>query len=58
MMTFAEIVIFILLGLGVYYVFKPIQKTLERRFYKFFNSKKPNNSPVIDITNYTKKDKK
>jgi len=57
-MTFAEIVIFVLMGIGIYYLFKPIQKKLEHRFYKFFNSKKSGNGPVIDITNYTKKDKK
>jgi predicted PurR-regulated permease PerM len=57
-MTFAEIIIFFLMGLGIYFLLKPVQKRLERRFYKFFNSNKSNNGPVIDITNYSKKDKK
>jgi hypothetical protein len=58
-MTFAEIVIFILVGIGIFYLLRPLQHRLENWFYKIFKTKKSksNPSPVIDITNYKKKDK-
>ena len=56
-MTFAEIVIFILVGIGIFYLLKPLQHKLENWFYKILKTKKSGSGPVIDITNYKKKDK-
>jgi hypothetical protein len=34
-----------------------VQKRLEKVFYKFFRSKTKSPGPVIDVTDYSKKDK-
>jgi len=56
-MTFAEIVVFIFMGIGVFYLLKPLQRKLESRFYKIFRNKKSGPGPVIDITQSFKKNK-
>ncbi len=59
-MTFAEIIVFILLITVVSFALSPLQKKLEKKFYNFFKSRKSHsdNGPIIDVTNSIKKDKK
>jgi hypothetical protein len=57
--TFAEALFFILILALLYFLMKPFQHYLERRFRKFFRSKmKHNGEPPIDITDYSKVKKK
>jgi hypothetical protein len=56
-MTFAEIVVFILLAVFIGFLLLPLQKWLERRLYRFFRSKNSSPGPIIDVTDYKKKDK-
>ena len=57
-MTFAEIVIFILIGAAIFFLLSPLQKWLEVHLYRFFRSKRKSDpGQIIDITDYTKKDK-
>jgi len=53
-MTFAEIVIFVLLAIVVVFVLSPLQKKLEKRLYKLFRSKASGSGPIIDVTDYSK----
>jgi hypothetical protein len=54
-MTIAEFVLFIVVVALLYRAMRPLQRYLEPRLRKFFRSKsKPNESPVIDITDYSK----
>ncbi len=59
-MTFAEIIIFILLVTVFSFVLSPLQKKLERKLYTFFKSRnsRPNDGSIIDVTNSIEKDKK
>ena len=55
-MTFAEFVLLIGAVMGLYFAMKPLQRRLERRFYKFFRSRLPRrDGTIIDITDYSKK---
>ena len=56
-MTLVEIFLFVLVGLTIYVALTPLQKRLESILYKFFRSKNHRSGPIIDITDYTKKDK-
>lgn len=57
-MTFAEILLFIAVAALLYCLMRPLQRRLEARFYKFFRSKsRHKEKPIIDITDYSKKDK-
>lgn len=54
-MTFAEILLIIGVGVGFYFLMRPLQRRLEVSFYKCFRSKTGgSNKPVIDITDYSK----
>ncbi len=59
-MTFAEIIVFILLVIAVCFILSPLQKKLEKILYSFFKSRKSNFNAdsTIDVTNSIKKDKK
>lgn len=59
-MTFAEIIIFILLVTVFSFVLSPLQKKLERKLYTFFKSRnsRPHDGSIIDVTNSIEKDKK
>jgi hypothetical protein len=55
-MTIAEIVLLIAAVLGLSFLFRPVQKKLERILLKYFRAKNPKaEKPIIDITDYTKK---
>jgi hypothetical protein len=57
-MTFAEIVLFILVVALLYRAMRPLQHYLEPRLRRIFRSKsKTRDSPVIDITDYSKNKK-
>lgn len=56
-MTFAEFLILVLVSIGLYYLMRPLQAYLEKRILRFLRSKKdPNGKPIINITDYKKKD--
>ena len=57
-MTFAEIIVFILLIVAVAFALSPLQKRLEKKLYTFFRSKNQssNNNSTIDVTNSIKKE--
>jgi hypothetical protein len=61
-MTFAEIVIFVVLGVGLCLLLAPLQKRLEARLHRFFRSNRSHRGPsgtVIDVTDsFKKKDNK
>ncbi len=55
-MTFLEGIVF-LLGAGfLYWLMKPIQRTIESKLRKFLHARSKT-KPIIDITDYQKKDK-
>ena len=56
-MTFAEIVVFVLLVTVIGFIFSPLQKRLETRIYKMLRNKRSGPGRIVDITDYTKKDK-
>ena len=56
-MTFAEIVIFILLAVGIGFLLSPLQKKMETRLFKFFRSKSSSSGPIIDVTPSSEKEK-
>lgn len=56
-MTFAEMLFFLGALILVYALLTPLQRHLESRLRKFFRSfQKQKDKPVIDITDYQKKD--
>ena len=57
-MTLVEIFLFFLAGAAVYFLLAPVQRSLEAKLYKFFRRRTRGSGPVIDITDYSKKDKK
>ena len=61
-MTFAEIVIFVLLIAAVCFVLSPLQKRLEKKLYDFFRARKSRSNrdseSTIDVTDSIKKEKK
>ncbi len=56
-MTIVELILFITAGAGIYFLLKPLQRRLEAYLLKFFPSKPRKRGSVIDITDYSKKDK-
>jgi hypothetical protein len=56
-MTIVELFVFVLAVIAVYFLLKPLQRRIENYLYKFFRSKTRGSGPVIDITDYSKKDK-
>ena len=57
-MTLAEILLFIGAIALLYRLMRPLQRRLESLCYKFFRSKsRHKEKPIIDITDYSKKDK-
>ena len=57
-MTFVEALLIIIAGIILYLCMKPFQHHLEIRLRKLFRSKvHPSDKPIIDITDYKKKDK-
>jgi hypothetical protein len=55
-MTFAEILLFLLALVVLYFLLSPLQHYLEPRLRKLFHSKKKYNpESVIDITDYSRK---
>lgn len=58
-MTFAEIVTFLLAGALLYWTLRPLRRRLEVMFRQWFGGiRKGSRSPVIDITDYSKKKEK
>ena len=57
-MTFAEIVVFVLVALALYFLLRPLHTRLEKFFYKFFRSRSRGNGTVIDITDSIDRNKK
>jgi predicted PurR-regulated permease PerM len=57
-MTFAEIVLFILMALGIVFLLSPLQKFLEKHLYKFFRKKSSGSGPIIDVTPTSEKEKR
>ena len=55
-MTFAEIILLIVVVSLIYYFLRPLQKRLENIFYNFFRSSSNDQGPIIDVTPI-KKDK-
>ncbi len=55
-MSFAEVIIFILLGIGVFYILSPLQKRLEAYFYRLFRGQRGRSKETIDINNYVKRE--
>lgn len=57
-MTFAEIIVFMLLIAVVWLVLSPLQKRLEKKLYTYFRSQKSESdlSSTIDVTDSIKKD--
>ncbi len=54
-MTFAEILLIIVVGAGLYFLMTPLQRRLEWRLTKFFRANSSSNQkPIIDITDYKK----
>jgi hypothetical protein len=56
-MTFAEVFVFFAVTVIVYFLLTPLQRRLERYLFKLLLSKTRGSGPVIDITDYSKKDK-
>jgi len=57
-MTFAEIFVLIAVGYLLYRLMNPLRRRLESRMNRFFRSKTHRKErPIIDITDYSKKDK-
>ena len=58
-MTFAEIIILVAFGIGIYFLLKPLRLFLEATLYRFFKSRsqQKGDSTIIDITNYKKTEK-
>jgi hypothetical protein len=58
-MTFVELFIFVLVGVMMYFLLAPLRRRLEASLYRIFRSKmRGRPGRVIDITDYSKKDKK
>jgi len=57
LMTIVELFLFVLAGVTIYVLLAPAQRRLESILYKFFGSKARGSGPVIDITDYSKRDK-
>jgi hypothetical protein len=57
-MTFAEILLSMVVVALLFRVLRPIQRRLEARLYHFFRSRGPRarDQVIIDITDYNKKD--
>ena len=54
-MTFVEILLLILAGLLICFALRPVQRRLEKRFYRFFRSKtRGGGGTVIDVTPFRK----
>ena len=58
-MTFAEIIILVAVGMGLYLLLKPLRLFLETTLYRFFKAKtsQKHDNTIIDITNYKKTEK-
>ena len=56
-MTLLEIFVVLLVIAGLSFALRPLQRRLERYFFKLFRGKSKNSGVVIDITDYTKKGK-
>ena len=56
-MTIVELFVFLAAAVAIYFLMRPLQKRLERYFLKFFKARSRGASSVIDITDYSKKDK-
>jgi hypothetical protein len=56
-MTFVELFILILVGVAIYFLLAPVQRRIEAILYKYLRSRIRGSGPVIDITDYSKKDK-
>jgi hypothetical protein len=54
-MTFAEFVIFLAIGAGVYVCLKPVRRWLEFKIFRVLSRGRKGPGPVIDITDYSKK---
>ena len=61
-MTFAEILIFVALIASIVFLLSPLQKRIESNLYTYFKFNRKNNddndNSVIDVTDYSQKDKK
>lgn len=58
-MTFAEIIILVAAGAGLYLLLKPLRLFIEATLYRFFKSRiqQKGDNTIIDITNYKKTEK-
>jgi hypothetical protein len=53
-MTFAEIILLVGIGAGIYVLLRPLQKWLEIYFFKKFLPRNPRlHRPTIDVTHFT-----
>ena len=57
-MSIVEFILFIAAACAIYFFMKPLQRRLQSYLFKFFKSKHRKPGAVIDISDYSKKDKK
>ena len=57
-MTIAELILFIAVAFGIYKLFRPIQKRLEKLFFRFISGGRKGARPIIDVTDYSSRFKK
>ncbi len=55
-MTFAEIFLFFAVAYGIYRLLKPLRLRIEKYLHKILRDKNDPKAPVIDVTEYKKKD--